>query len=102
MNNNDNNLKLTSLKNELNATIKHAVDVMEEYIDVACEQAMFEAFDELDDHERVTLIFGMLGEATNNEDNMPILDALAYIIVKSKFDEIQTSKFEEKLKTLLK
>lgn len=98
----NNNTKLQSLTNELNATIKHAVDVMEKYIDAAYVQAMFEAFDELDDHERVILIFGMLDEATNNEDNMPILDALAYIMVKSKFDEIHTSKFEEKLNTLLK
>lgn len=99
---NANNTKLQSLTNELNATIKHAVDVMEDYIDAAYEQALFEAFDELDDHERIILIFGMLDEATNNEDNMSILDVLAYIIVKSKFDEIHTAKFEEKLNTLLK
>jgi hypothetical protein len=99
---NANNTKLQSLAKEFKATIKHASAIMDEYVDVAYEQALFEAFDELDDHERVTLIFGMLDEATNNEDNMSILDVLAYIIVKSKFDEIHTSKFEEKLNTLLK
>ena len=100
--NTNNNAKLQAHANEFKATIKHAAAIMDEYVDAAYEQAMFEAFDELDDHERVILIFGMLDEATNNEDNMPILDALAYIMVKSKFDEIHTSKFEEKLNTLLK
>lgn len=99
---NANNTKLQSLANEFKATIKHAAAIMDEYVDAAYEQALFEAFDELDDDERVTLIFGMLDEATNNEDNMSILDALAYVIVKSKFDEIHTSKFEEKLDALLK
>ena len=54
--------KLTSLANELDATMNHANEVMNEIVATAFEQAMVEAFNELSPTEQMALIVGLLCE----------------------------------------
>lgn len=56
------NQKLTSLANELDATMNHANEVMNEIVATAFEQAMVEAFNELSPDEQMALIFALLCE----------------------------------------
>ena len=56
------NQKLTSLANELDATMNHANEVMNEIVATAFEQAMVEVFNELSPDEQMALIFALLCE----------------------------------------
>lgn len=65
--NNDNNLRLTSLANELKATMNHAEEIFNEYMKVAIEQAVAEAFDELSDTDKMILLLGLLTGAVEDK-----------------------------------
>ena len=67
MNNKDNNLRLTSLANELKATMNHAENIFNEYMEVAIEQAVAEAFDELSDVDKMILLLGLLTGAVEDK-----------------------------------
>lgn len=54
------NKKLESLAKEFETTMNHAEEVLNEYIDIAIERAMVDAFNELTPDEQMTLIFGLL------------------------------------------
>ena len=56
------NEKLESLAKELDATVNHAVEVMEEYIATAIEQEVMNAIDELNDFEQMLLLFSLIEE----------------------------------------
>lgn len=99
---NANNTKLQSLANELNATIKHAVDVMDEYISTSYREATIEAFNELDENEQVILVFGTLDKVMNQEVKTSLLEELVYNAVKAKHEEILDEKFSEKVDALIK
>lgn len=60
--NNETKLRLQSLANEFKATMNHAQEVYSEYMSVAIEQALIEAFNELTAEEQTILILGMLTE----------------------------------------
>lgn len=98
---NANNTKLQSLANELNATIKHAVDVMDEYVSASYSQATIEAFNELDDDEQVILVFGTLDKVMNQEVKTSLLEDLVYNAVKAKHEEILDEKLSEKVNVLI-
>ena len=67
MNNKNNNQKLTSLANELKATMNHAEYIFNEYMEVAIEQAVAEAFDELSDTDKMILLLGLLTGAVEDK-----------------------------------
>ena len=67
MNNKDNNQKLTSLANELKATMNHAEEIFNEYMKVAIEQAVAEAFDEMSDVDKMILLLGLLTGAVEDK-----------------------------------
>lgn len=67
MNNKDNNQKLTSLANELKATMNHAEEIFNEYMKVAIVQAVAEAFDELSDVDKMILLLGLLTGAVEDK-----------------------------------
>lgn len=67
MNNKNNNQKLTSLANELKATMNHAENIFNEYMEVAIEQAVAEAFDELSDVDKMILLLGLLTGAVEDK-----------------------------------
>lgn len=77
MNNKNNNQKLTSLANELKATMKHAEVIFNEYMDVAIEQAVAEAFDELSDTDKMILLLGLLTGAVEDKIVFDLEELLA-------------------------
>ena len=70
------NQKLTSLANEFEATMKHADEVLNEFVATAFEQAMVEAFNELSPAEQMALIVGLLCEQVENR----IADELTAVV----------------------
>ena len=67
MNNKNNNQKLTSLANELKATMNHAEEIFNEYMEVAIEQAIDEAINELSDVDKMILLLGLLTGAVEDK-----------------------------------
>lgn len=67
MNNKDNNQKLTSLANELKATMNHAEEIFNEYMKVAIEQAVMEALDEMSDVDKMILALGLMTGAVEDK-----------------------------------
>lgn len=54
--------KLKSLSMELKATMKHAEEVLNEYIAAAVEQAVMDAIDKLDDNQKMLLLILLLAD----------------------------------------
>lgn len=66
MNNENNNQKLTALANEFKATMNHAEEIFEQYLEAAIEQAVMEAFNELSDADKMILLLGLMTEAVED------------------------------------
>lgn len=62
-----NNLKLTALANEFKATMNHAEEVFNEYMEVAIEQAVEEAFNQLSDADKMILLLGLMTGAVEDK-----------------------------------
>jgi uncharacterized protein YjbK len=56
----DANKKLEMLETELNLTINHATEVLEEYINTLTEKILVDAFNELSVEEQTLVLLGML------------------------------------------
>lgn len=56
----DANKKLEMLETELNLTINHATEVLEEYINTLTEKILVDAFNELSVEEQMLVLLGML------------------------------------------
>lgn len=63
----NNNLKLTALANEFKATMNHAEEVFNEYMEVAIDQAMEEAINELSDVDKMILLLGLMTGAVEDK-----------------------------------
>ena len=61
------NLKLTALANEFKATMNHAEEVFNEYMEVAMEQAMEEAINELSEVDKMILLLGLMTGAVEDK-----------------------------------
>lgn len=77
MNNKNNNLKLTALANEFKATMNHAEEVFNEYMEVAIEQAVEEAFNQLSDADKMILLLGLLTGAVEDKIVFDLEELLA-------------------------
>ena len=73
----NNNQKLTALANEFKATMNHAEEIFNEYMDVAIEQAVAEAFDELSDVDKMILLLGLLTGAVEDKIVFDLEELLA-------------------------
>lgn len=54
--------KLAMLANEFNATIDHATDVLEEYVDTLTEKILVDAFDSLSEEDQMLVLIGLILE----------------------------------------
>ena len=72
-----NNLKLTALANEFKATMNHAEEIFNEYMEVAIEQAVAEAFDELSDVDKMILLLGLMTGAVEDKIVFDLEELLA-------------------------
>lgn len=73
----NNNQKLTSLANEFKATMKHAEVIFNEYMEVAIEQAVAEAFNELSDVDKMILLLGLMTGAVEDKIVFDLEELLA-------------------------
>lgn len=92
----DYNQKLTSLVNELDATMNHANEVMNEIVATAFEQAMVEAFNELSPVEQMALIVGLLCEQVEDR----ITEELTAVVnaIEKAAQEEEMRRYEEERK----
>ena len=72
-----NNLKLTALANEFKAAMNHAEKVFNEYMEVAIEQAVEEAFNELSDADKMILLLGLMTGAVEDKIVFDLEELLA-------------------------
>ena len=77
MNNKNNNLKLTALANEFKATMNHAEEVFNEYMEVAIDQAIEEAINELSDVDKMILLLGLMTGAVEDKIVFDLEELLA-------------------------
>ena len=73
----NNNLKLTALANEFKAAMNHAEEVFNEYMEVAIDQAINEAFNQLSDADKVILLLGLLTGAVEDKIVFDLEELLA-------------------------
>lgn len=101
----DNKLKLQSLENELSATLKHAEDVINEYMETAIEQAVDEVLSEMNDLEKTVLLLDILEELQSSESNTesdPINDFISmYVDALNNIDEEPERDLMEEFERLL-
>ena len=93
--------KLTSLAAEFDATMDHAAEVLNAYLDTAFEQAAIEAFNALSPDEQMALIIGLLCESV--EDRIAEeLTAVVEAIEKAEQEEEQRRYEEERKREFAK
>ena len=103
MDNKNNNQKLTSLANELKATMNHAEAIFNEYMKVAIEQAVAEAFDELSDVDKMILLLGLLTGAVEDKIVFDLEELLSGDdAAKEDVDESQDWESDEFAKELIR
>lgn len=103
MDNKNNNQKLTSLANELKATMNHAEEIFNEYMKVAIEQAVAEAFDELSDVDKMILLLGLLTGAVEDKIVFDLEELLSGDdAAKEDVDESQDWESDEFAKELIR
>lgn len=77
MNNKNNNLKLTALANEFKATMNHAEEIFNEYMEVAIDLAISEAINELSDVDKMILLLGLMTGAVEDKVVFDLEELLA-------------------------
>lgn len=96
------NEKLESLAKELEATVNHAVEVMEEYMETAIEQEVMEAIDKLSQGgKEMLLAFAMLDELTQSqpeqqEKQEPEKDDIWALLFKEAMEQMERDQLKEK------
>lgn len=73
----DSKERLEMLKNEYKATMKHAEEIRNEYLKLAAEQAVIDAFNELDESDQMILILGLLTGDIKESDFFDFEEMLA-------------------------
>ena len=72
-----NNLKLTALANEFKATMNHAEQVFNEYMEVAIDQAIEEAINQVSDVDKMILLLGLITGAVEDKIIFDLEELLA-------------------------
>ena len=90
----DNKKKLEMLKNEYNATMNHAKEIREEYMKVAYEQAIEDAFNEISDSEKTIFLLGLLTGAIDESD---VFDFNEFLAAKAAAEQDMKQERQENL-----
>ena len=73
----NNNQELTALANEFKATMNHAEEIFNRYMEVAIEQAIDEAINQLSDADKVILLLGLMTGAVEDKIVFDLEELLA-------------------------
>ena len=88
------NEKLESLAKEFDATVNHAVEVMEQYIATAIEQEVMDAIDKISPE---VLIFAMLDELTQPQPKQePKKDDIWTLLYNEAMKQMEREQLKEK------
>ena len=83
-----NKIKLELIAKKYNATMDYTEKLLNEYVDTAIEQAMYEVFNNLSETERMLLLYALI-----NESSETLLNSLINSINKSddmeEIDEVE-------------
>lgn len=91
------NEKLESLAKELDATVNHAVEVMEEYMATAIEKEIMDAIDKLSQGgKEMLLAFAMLDELTQSQPEEPEKDDIWAMFYKEAMEQMEQEQLKEK------
>lgn len=93
----NNNLKLTALANEIKATMNHAEEVFNEYMEVAIEQAIEEAINDLSDADKIILLLGLMTGAVEDKIIFDLEELLAGEDVKEESQDWDSDDFTKEL-----
>lgn len=105
---NYNEEKLESLAKEFGATVNHAVEVMEKYMQTAIEQEIMNAIDKLSQGgKEMLLVFAMLDELTQSqpeqqeqqekqEKQEPEKDDIWALLFKEAMEQMERDQLKEK------
>ena len=73
----NNNQELTALANEFKATMNHAEEIFNRYMEIAIDQAIDEAINELSDVDKMILLLGLLTGAVEDKIVFDLEELLA-------------------------
>ena len=92
------NEKLESLAKELDATVNHAVEVMEQYIATAIEKEVMDAIDKLSQEEKeMLLVFTMLDELMQSQpEPEPEKDDIWTMLYKEAMEQMEQEQLKQK------
>lgn len=91
------NEKLESLAKELDATVNHAVEVMNEIVATAIEKEVMDAIDKLSQEEKeMLLVFTMLDELTQSQPEEPEKDDIWAMLYKEAMEQIEQEQLKQK------
>lgn len=96
----NNNQELTALANEFKATMNHAEEIFNRYMEVAIDQAIDEAFNQLSDADKVILLLGLMTGAVEDKIVFDLEELLAGEDVEEKPIQKPVIMFESDLATL--
>lgn len=92
------NEKLESLAKEFDATVNHAVEVMEQYIATAIEKEVMDAIDKLSQEEKeMLLVFTMLDELMQSQpEPEPEKDDIWTMLYKEAMEQMEQEQLKQK------
>ena len=92
------NEKLESLAKEFDATVNHAVEVMEQYIATAIEKEVMDAIDKLSQEEKeMLLVFTMLDELMQSQpEPEPEKDDIFTLLYKEEIKQWEQEQLMQK------
>ena len=89
------NEKLESLAKEFDATVNHAVEVMEEYVATAIEKEVMDAIDKLSQEEKEMLLaFAMLDELKQSQPEEP--EKVWALLFNEAMEQMEQEQLKEK------
>ena len=89
------NEKLESLAKEFDATVNHAVEVMEEYVATAVEKEVMDAIDKLSQEEKEMLLaFAMLDELKQSQPEEP--EKVWALLFNEAMEQMEQEQLKEK------
>lgn len=90
------NEKLESLAKEFDATVNHAVEVMEQYIATAIEKEVMDAIENLSQEEKeMLLVFTMLDELMQSQPE-PEKDDIWTMLYKEAMEQMEQEQLKQK------
>ena len=104
MNNYHFHKRLEELATEFDATMNHAAEVLNEYVDTVFEQAAMEAFNDMTPDEQLALIFGLMMTSEKSDELTDLERAICNAAAEAEVERYEMEReraFFEELEALM-